>query len=117
MLLNKVVIAEDDDAIQHMLGAFLGDAGFLCLRAGNGRDALRLVRTQQPDLVILDVMMPEMDGLEAARRLKADPVCASIPILMLTALGGVEDQVKGLETGADDYLAKPFDMRVLVARV
>ncbi len=117
MLLNKVVIAEDDDAIQHMLGAFLGDAGFLCLRAPNGRDALRLVRTQQPDLLILDVMMPEMDGLEVARRVKGDPLCSAIPILMLTSLSAVADRVKGLEIGADDYLPKPFDLAVLLARV
>lgn len=117
MLLNKVVIAEDDEAIQHMLGAFLGDAGFLCLRAVNGRDAVRLVRTQQPDLLILDVMMPELDGFEVAKRLKADPLCSAVPILMLTSLSAVEDRVKGLEQGADDYLPKPFDVRELVARV
>jgi len=117
VLLNKVVIAEDDDAIQHMLGAFLGDAGFLCLRARNGRDALRIVRSQQPDLLILDVMMPELDGIEVARRLKADPLCSAVPILMLTSLSAVEDRVQGLEVGADDYLPKPFDVRELVARV
>jgi diguanylate cyclase (GGDEF)-like protein len=117
MLFKKIVVAEDDDSIAHLVSATLGDAGFLCLRARDGEEALTLVRREAPDLLILDVMMPKTDGIEVAKRLKADVLASRIPILMLTSLGDVEDKVKGLDAGADDYLAKPFDLRELAARV
>jgi len=117
MLLKKIVIAEDDDAIAHMVNMALGDAGFLCLRARDGDEALKLVKAHDPDLLVLDVMMPRVDGLEVARRLKADVMWSRTPILMLTALAGVDDQVQGLEAGADSYMAKPFDLREMGARV
>ena len=117
MLLKKIVIAEDDDAIAHMVNMALGDAGFLCLRARDGEEALRLVKAHDPDLLVLDLMMPRVDGLEVARRLKADVMWSRTPILMLTALAQVDDQVQGLEAGADAYMAKPFDLRELGARV
>lgn len=117
MLLKKIVIAEDDDAIAHMVNMALGDAGFLCLRARDGDEALKLVKAHDPDLLVLDVMMPRVDGLEVARRLKADVMWSRTPILMLTALAGVDDQVAGLESGADSYMAKPFDLREFGARV
>ncbi len=117
MLLKKIVVAEDDDAIAHLLAATLGDAGFLCLRAHDGEEAISLSRREAPDLLILDIMMPRVDGFEVAKRLKADVLASRIPILMLTSLGAVADRVKGLDAGADDYLAKPFDLRELNARV
>ena len=117
MLLKKIVIAEDDDAIAHMVNMALGDAGFLCLRARDGEEALRLVKAHDPDLLVLDVMMPRVDGLEVARRLKADVMWSRTPILMLTALAGIDDQVQGLEAGADAYMPKPFDLREMGARV
>jgi len=117
MFLKKVIIADDDDAIAHLVGATLGDAGYLCLRARNGDEALHMARREAPDLMVLDVRMPEMDGLEVARRIKADVLSSRIPILMLTSLGDVDDRVQGLEAGADDYLTKPFDVRELAARV
>ena len=117
MLLKKIVIAEDDDAIAHMVNMSLGDAGFLCLRARDGDEALKLVKAHDPDLLVLDVMMPRVDGLEVARRLKADVMWSRTPILMLTALAEVDDQVQGLEAGADAYMAKPFDLREFGARV
>ena len=117
MLLKKIVVAEDDDAIAHMVSMALGDAGFLCLRAFDGEEALRLVRAHDPDLLILDVMMPRVDGLEVARRLKADVMWSRTPILMLTALASVDNQVEGLDAGADSYMAKPFDLREFSARV
>jgi diguanylate cyclase (GGDEF)-like protein len=117
MLLKKIVVAEDDDAIAHLVAAALGDAGFLCLRAHDGDEAIRLARREAPDLLILDVMMPHVDGLEVAKRLKADVLASRIPILMLTSLSAVDDRVKGLDAGADDYLSKPFDLRELAARV
>lgn len=117
MLLKKIVIAEDDDAIAHMVNMALGDAGFLCLRARDGEEALKLVKAHDPDLLVLDVMMPRVDGLEVARRLKADVMWSRTPILMLTALAGVDAQVSGLEAGADAYMSKPFDLREFGARV
>jgi diguanylate cyclase (GGDEF)-like protein len=117
MLLKKIVVAEDDDAIAHLVAAALGDAGFLCLRAHDGEEAIMLARREVPDLLILDVMMPHVDGLEVAKRLKADVLASRIPILMLTSLSAVDDRVKGLDAGADDYLSKPFDLRELSARV
>ncbi|MBA3397448.1 MAG: response regulator [Deltaproteobacteria bacterium] len=117
MLLKKIVIAEDDDAIAHMVNMALGDAGFLCLRARDGDEALKLVKAHDPDLLVLDVMMPRVDGLEVARRLKADVMWSRTPILMLTALAGIDDQVQGLEAGADSYMGKPFDLREMSARV
>ncbi|HEV7556377.1 MAG TPA: response regulator [Kofleriaceae bacterium] len=117
MLFKKIVIAEDDDSIAHMVNMALGDAGFLCLRARDGDEALKLVKAHDPDLLVLDVMMPRVDGLEVARRLKADVMWSRTPILMLTALAQVDDQVQGLEAGADAYMAKPFDLREFGARV
>jgi DNA-binding response OmpR family regulator len=117
MLLKKIVVAEDDDAIAHLVNMALGDAGYLCLRAHDGEEALRLVRAHDPDLLVLDVMMPRVDGLEVARKLKADVMWSRTPILMLTALGGVDQQVEGLEAGADAYMSKPFNLREFAARV
>lgn len=116
MLFKKIVIAEDDDAIAHMVNMALGDAGFLCLRARDGDEALRLVKAHDPDLLVLDVMMPRVDGLEVAKRLKADVMWSRTPVLMLTALAGVDNEVQGLEAGADSYMSKPFDLREFGAR-
>lgn len=116
MLLKKIVIAEDDDAIAHMVSMALGDAGYLCLRARDGDEALKLVKAHDPDLLVLDVMMPRVDGHEVARRLKADVMWSRIPILMLTALAGVDNEVQGIEAGADAYVSKPFDLREFAAR-
>ena len=116
MLLKKIVIAEDDDAIAHMVSMALGDAGFLCLRARDGDEALKLVKAHDPDLLVLDVMMPRVDGHEVARRLKADVMWSRTPILMLTALAGVDNEVQGIEAGADAYMSKPFDLREFGAK-
>src|SRR5690349_5764428 len=94
----------------------LGDAGFLCLRGRDGEEALALARSQSPDLLVLDVLMPKIDGIETVKRLKADPVHSKVPVLMLTSLASVDDRVRGLDAGADDYLPKPFDLRELRAR-
>jgi len=115
--LNKIVVCDDEDAIAHLIAMALGDAGFLCLRARDGEQALFLAGVESPDLMILDVMMPKVDGIQACRKIKADPLLSRIPILMLTSLASVDDKVKGLDAGADDYLAKPFDLRELHARV
>jgi PleD family two-component response regulator len=116
-LLNKIVVCDDEDAIAHLINIALGDAGYLCLRARDGEQAIFLATVESPDLMILDVMMPKVDGIAACKRIKGDPLLSRIPILMLTSLAGIDDKVKGLEAGADDYLAKPFDLRELTARV
>ncbi len=117
MHLKKIVVAEDDDAIAHMVNMALGDAGYLCLRARDGREALSLVRTHTPDLLVLDVMMPRMDGIEVTKALRKDVLLSKTPIMMLTALSDVDNKVKGFDAGADDYVTKPFDLRELSARV
>jgi CheY-like chemotaxis protein len=117
MLLKKIVVAEDDDAIAHLVNMALGDAGFLCLRARDGAEAINLVRVHAPDLLVLDVMMPRVSGHEVARKIKGDVILSRTPILMLTALSSVNDKVDGFDAGADDYLVKPFDLRELSARV
>jgi CheY-like chemotaxis protein len=114
--LKKIVVVEDEDAIAHLIEASLGDAGYLCLRARDGEEALKVTLREDPDLLILDVLMPKMDGFEVVKRLKADAVFSKVPVLMLTALGSVDDRVRGLGAGADDYLSKPFDIRELLAR-
>jgi CheY-like chemotaxis protein len=114
--LKKVVVGEDEDVIAKMIEATLGDAGWLCLRGRNGEEAIELVQNESPDLLILDVLMPRLDGLETVRRLKADPVYSRVPVLMLTSLASIDDRVRGLDAGADDYLSKPFALRELLAR-
>jgi DNA-binding response OmpR family regulator len=114
--LKKVVVGEDEDAIAHLVEATLGDAGWLCLRGRDGVATLQMVEHEEPDLLILDVLMPKLDGLETLQRLKADPVMSKVPVLMLTSLASVDDKVRGLNAGADDYLGKPFDLRELLAR-
>jgi len=111
---RTILIADDDRQLRRTVRAYLEDAGFSVLVAENGREALFRVRQDQPDLVLLDVMMPEMDGFEAARLIRKE---SAVPIIMLTARDDEADQTVGLELGADDYVTKPFSPRVLVARI
>ncbi len=110
----KILIADDEPAIVDTVRAYLIEAGMHVITARNGREAVFAFRHEQPDLVILDIMMPEMDGLEAARLIRRD---SPVPLLFLTARVDDIDHVTGLEIGADDYLTKPFSPRVLVAHV
>jgi two-component system, OmpR family, phosphate regulon response regulator PhoB len=112
-----VLIVEDEPDIRNLVVHHLTRDGFRCRVAASGPEALARVRTATPDLVVLDLMLPEMDGLEVCRRLRADPATAAIPIIMLTAKADEVDRVVGLEMGADDYVAKPFSPKELVARV
>jgi two-component system, OmpR family, response regulator MprA len=109
-----ILIADDDRKIVDMLRRTLAYEGYRVLVATDGDEALRLAREQRPDLVVLDWMMPGLDGLEVARRIRA---ADETPILMLTARDAVEDRVEGLDTGADDYLVKPFAPAELLARI
>ncbi len=110
----RVLIAEDDQRLRAMLRRGLGYAGFEVLEAADGEDALSQALSAHPDLVVLDVGMPKLDGLAVCRVLRTS---SSVPILMLTARGEVADRVNGLRDGADDYLVKPFAFQELVARL
>ena len=112
-----VLVVEDEPDIRHLIAHHLGREGFQCREAATGAEALRAARTAAPDLIVLDLMLPEIDGLEVCRRLRGDAATAGIPIIMLTAKSDEVDRVVGLELGADDYVAKPFSPKELVARV
>lgn len=111
---RKILIADDERAILDALGGYLQQAGYSVVTARNGREAVFVFRHEQPDLVVLDVMMPEMDGWEAARWIRKE---SAVPLLFLTARVEDTDQISGLEIGADEYLTKPFSPPVVVARV
>lgn len=110
----KIIVIDDDQKITSMIRRGLTFEGYDVIVANDGREGLMKIIDQSPDLVILDVMMPGIDGLEVCRRLRKD---GNIPILMVTGRDSVADRVEGLETGADDYLVKPFAFEELVARV
>jgi DNA-binding response OmpR family regulator len=112
-----VLVVEDAPDIRGLIVHHLERDGFRCRTAGTGPDALAAVRAALPALVVLDVMLPGMDGLEVCRRLRADSTAAAVPIIMLTAKADEVDRVVGLELGADDYVTKPFSPRELAARV
>jgi DNA-binding response OmpR family regulator len=114
---GDVLIVEDEPDIRRLVVLTLEREGFRCRAAATGTEALREVKAKVPDLVVLDLMLPEVDGLEVCRRLRADRVTATLPIIMLTAKADEVDRVVGLEMGADDYLVKPFSPRELAARV
>lgn len=114
----KILVVEDDSSIRTILGMALSGAGYAnVIMAGRGDDALETARSEKPDLVILDLMLPGLDGITVARRIRETPSLAATRIIMLTARTEPEDVVRGLEAGADDYVVKPFDRRVLLARV
>jgi len=114
---SRVLIVEDEPDIRDLLTFHLEREGFHVGQSRTGADALRQIKLGLPDLVLLDLMLPEMDGLEVCRRLRQDPRTASLPIVMLTAKGEEVDRVLGLELGADDYIVKPFSPKEVVARV
>jgi len=114
---KHVLIVEDEEDIRELVRFNLAREGYTTSTAGSGEEGLRLARTKQPDLVLLDLMLPGIDGLEVCRRLKKESATENIPIVMLTAKGEESDIVAGLELGADDYVTKPFSPKVLIARV
>ncbi|MDO8475218.1 MAG: response regulator [Candidatus Rokubacteria bacterium] len=114
---SRVLIVEDEPDIRELVVHHLKREGYLVSAASSGEEALRQVQAAPPDLVLLDLMMPAMDGLEVCRRLRQDPATVSLPIVMLTAKGDEIDRVLGLEIGADDYIVKPFSPKELLARV
>lgn len=114
---QRILVADDDPPVRSALTRLLRSEGLEVLETGDGDDALRLSREERPDLVLLDVMMPGRNGFDVCAELKADPHTALMPVVMLTGLTDVEDRVKGIEAGADDFLSKPFDRLELLARV
>src|SRR6185436_2091401 len=114
---RRVLLVEDEAAIRELLRLHLSLSGFTIEEIGDGQAALERLRTTPYDLVVLDVMLPGLDGITLCRTVRAQSVNASTPILMLTALDTESDTVLGLESGADDYLTKPFGIRELMARV
>jgi phosphate regulon transcriptional regulator PhoB len=112
-----VLIVDDERDIVELVRYHAEKQGWRCVVAGDGPAALRLVRAERPDVVVLDVMLPGLDGLEVCRELRRDPATARVPIVMLTARADETDRVVGLEIGADDYVVKPFSPRELVARI
>ncbi|MBI1802295.1 MAG: response regulator transcription factor [Chloroflexi bacterium] len=114
---TRILIVEDDPDIAHLVVRYLEKAGFSTEHVASGRDALQAVTARAPDLLVLDLMLPHVDGLEICRRLRATEATAGIPIIMLTARAEEADKLTGLESGADDYIVKPFSPREWVARV
>jgi len=114
---ENILIVDDEPRFAYMLADVLNEAGYDARTIDNGRDALEAAHRDPPDLMLLDVNMPGIDGFEVASRLKADPETAAIPIIMLSAMEGRGARVIGLESGAEEYLAKPFDKAELLARI
>ncbi len=117
MARESVLVVDDERDILELVKYNLDKEGYQVTVVGTGEDALAATRTKMPDMVVLDLMLPGVDGLEVCRRLKSDAKTRNIPIIMLTAKGTEADVVAGLELGASDYLTKPFSPRVLTARI
>src|SRR3989304_2900149 len=114
---ERVLVVEDEEDIQELVNYVLSKEGFHVTGVRSGEEAMRKLRAGPPDLVVLDLMLPGLDGLEVCRLMRADAGLKSVPVVMLTAKGEEADIVAGLELGADDYLTKPFSPRVLLARI
>jgi two-component system alkaline phosphatase synthesis response regulator PhoP len=114
---SRILIVEDDPDIARLVSRYLDKAGFTSEIVPSGREALESIRATVPDLMVLDLMLPHVDGLEVCRRVRANEPTAALPIIMLTARAEESERIVGLELGADDYLAKPFSPNELVARV
>jgi two-component system response regulator MprA len=115
--LRKLLVVDDEGAILELIRVGMQYEGFRVEQIGTGYGALDFAQRFRPDVIVLDVMLPDLDGMEVCRRLRSTEATAEIPILMLTARDDVDDRVAGLESGADDYLVKPFKFEELLARV
>ena len=116
-MIPNVLVVEDEDALSALLQYNLDKEGYQVSVAADGEEALMLVDERLPDLVVLDWMLPKVSGIEVCRRLRARPETRNLPIIMLTARGEESDRIRGLDTGADDYIVKPFSMTELTARI
>ena len=115
--MKQILVVEDEKTLLETLAYNLREEGYEVLTAEDGEAALTVIRSDQPDLVVLDVMLPTLDGLTVCRRVRKDKSVAHIPIIMLTARGTEADKIDGLESGADDYIVKPFGRGEFLARV
>ncbi len=115
--MSKILVVDDEPDISDLIALHLGREGHECVCIPNGLDAVAAVLNHQPDIVVLDLMLPGMDGIQIFRRLKADSRTRAVPVIMLTARSQMADRIAGLELGADDYLTKPFSPRELALRV
>lgn len=113
----KILVVDDEEHIQELLKFNLESSGYKVYCSGSGNDALKLVKTEKPDLILLDVMLPGMDGYDVCKEIRKDNSISNLPIIMITAKSEELDKILGLELGADDYLTKPFSLRELMARV
>ena len=114
---DKILIVDDEEHIIELIKFNLENAGYETLTATNGIDALRIIREESPRLILLDIMLPGMDGYDICKEIRKDNIIANIPVIMITAKGEEVDKILGLELGADDYITKPFSIRELIARV
>ncbi|NWF72797.1 MAG: response regulator transcription factor [Nitrospirae bacterium] len=114
---KKILIVEDEPEIAKLVKLYMEKAGFHANIADSGIEALKMIKSERPDLMILDLMLPEIDGIEVCKRIRTSPDTALLPIIMLTAKAEESDTIIGLELGADDYVTKPFSPKALVARV
>jgi len=114
---KRILLADDEEDIKTVVTMFLQAQGYDVVTAYDGLDALEKAKTEKPDLIILDVMMPLIDGFEVCRRLKEDPATAKVPILMLSAAAHADSVNRGLEAGAEDYMVKPFEPEKLSEKV
>ena len=114
---ERILVVDDDKEVVRLMRAYLEQAGYEVLVAYDGETALHILRRDRPDLVLLDLMLPDRDGWEVTRLVRSDPSLAQTPIIMLTARVDVTDRIVGLEMGADDYITKPYDPREVVARI
>ncbi|MDA8122732.1 MAG: response regulator transcription factor [Deltaproteobacteria bacterium] len=114
---RSILIVEDEKEIRNLLAHYLGKDGFRVCVAPDGETGFAIARKEKPDLILLDILLPRMDGLDVLRRIRADGETARTPVVMLTAKGDETDRIVGLELGADDYITKPFSPREVVARI
>ena len=117
LISSRILVVDDITKNLQVVGTVLRNQGYKVMAAASGAEALKCVRTQLPDLILLDLMMPEMDGLEVCRRLKSDSTTSQVPVIFLTASNEMEHLVNGFEVGAVDYVTKPFNPPELLARV
>jgi DNA-binding response OmpR family regulator len=113
----RILVADDEQDLVWAVRHSLSDEGYEVFTAYDGMEAMAIARRHRPDLIILDIAMPRLDGLQVCRKLRRDPTLAAVPILFLTVRNAIEDRIKGLDEGGDDYLTKPFDLEELKARI
>jgi DNA-binding response OmpR family regulator len=114
---RTILVIDDDRTFLNLVGDFLSSAGFVSLKAESGLDGLKQLDLRSPDLIILDIAMPSMDGMQTCRLIRANEKYREIPILMLTGRGDIKDMIEARKMGADDYLVKPFDEATLIRKV